>query len=56
MLLSDLVLDTRHNLDSNSLLDQLQHSIKAVKFGCGDNDILNNVTLQLFMPICKVCE
>ena len=54
MLLSDLVLDASHTLDSNSLLDQLQRSIKAVKFWCDDNDILNNVTVQLFMKFYKV--
>ena len=54
MLLPALVLDTIHTLDSNYLLDQLQCSIKAVKFWCGDNYILNNVTLQLFLPIPQV--
>ena len=45
VLLSALVLDTSHTLDSNFNLDQLQRSIKDVKFWCGDNDIINNVTL-----------
>ena len=55
VLLFDLVPDTNNTLDSIYLLDQLQSSIKAVKFYCGDNDIQNNVTLQVFMPICQVC-
>ena len=55
MLLSDLVLDTSHTLDSNYLLCQLQHSIKSVKFWCGNNDIVNNAILQVFMQICQVC-
>ena len=55
VLLSDLSLDTSHTLDSNYLLDQLQRYTKAVKFWCGDNDILNNVNLQIFLPICQVC-
>ena len=55
MILSALVLDTSHALYSNSVLDQLQRSIKAGKFWCGDNDILNNVTLQLFLIIHQVC-
>ena len=40
-------------LGSNSILDQLQRDIKAVKFFCGDNYILDNVTPQVFTPICK---
>ena len=55
MLLSDLVLNTIYTLDSNSLWDQLQCSIKAVKCWFVDNDIMNNFTLQLFVPICQVC-
>ena len=55
MLLSALVLEISHTLDSSSLLDQLKCSIKDVKFWCGDNDILNGVTLQLFLSICQVC-
>ena len=54
MLLSALVFYTSHNLDRNSILDQLQRSIKAVKFWCGYNDTLNNVTLKLFDPIRQV--
>ena len=56
MLLSALVLEISHTLYSNSLLEQLQHSIKAVKFWCGDNAILNNVTLQVFLPIRQLCQ
>ena len=51
VILSALVLDTSHTLESNYLLDHLQHSTKAVKFMCGDNKILNNATLQVFVPI-----
>ena len=56
MILSALVLGTSNTLDSSSLLDQLQCSIKSVKFWCGDNDIINNVTLQLFLPIRQLCQ
>ena len=42
-------------LDINYFLDQLQRSIKDVKLWCGDNSILNNVTLKLFLPIFQVC-
>ena len=56
MLLYDLFLDTSHTLDSNSLLDQLQRSIKDVKFWCGNNEILKNATLQVFLPIFQVYE
>ena len=31
-------------LVSNSLLEQFQNVVKAFKFWCGDNDILNNST------------
>ena len=55
VLLSALVLDTSNNLGINSLLEQLQRSIKAVKFWCGDDKILNNVTLKFFLPILQVC-
>ena len=43
-------------LGGNCLLGKLQRSIKPVNFWCGDNDILNNITLQVFMPSCKVCQ
>ena len=43
-------------LDSNSLLGQLQRVIKAVKFWWGDNDIINNVTHQVFTPSCQACQ
>ena len=49
VLLSDLVLDTSHNLDSYFVLGQLQHSIKAVKFWCG-----NNVIHKIFLPILQM--
>ena len=37
-------------LDSNHILDQLQHVIKSVKFWCGDNETPNNVIPQVFSP------
>ena len=37
MILSDLLLDISHTLDSNYILDQLQLSVKVVKLWCGDN-------------------
>ena len=43
-------------LDSTYILDHLQRDIKAVKFCCGDNYILDNVTLQVFTPNCKKCQ
>ena len=43
-------------LDSNSLLDQLQCVIKAVKCWCGDNEILNNATPQVFTPSRQTCQ
>ena len=43
-------------LECNYLLVQLQYFIKSVKFCCGDNYILNNVTPQLFPPSCQVCQ
>ena len=55
MLLSALVLDTSLTLKSNYILDQLQFSIKAIKFWCGYNYILINVTLQLFLTTIQVC-
>ena len=56
VILSALVLDTSHTLDSNSILEQSQRFSKAVLFWCDDNDILNNVTLQVFLPIRQVCQ
>ena len=43
-------------LESNFILGQLQCVIKAVKLLCGDNDIINNATPQLFMPSLQVCQ
>ena len=43
-------------LDHNYILDQLQLVIKAVKFWCGDNHIINNVTPQLFLPSRQACQ
>ena len=43
-------------LDINYLLDQFQPVINDVKLWCGDNDILNNVTPQVFPPTCQVCQ
>ena len=37
-------------LDINSPSEQLQLVTKAVKFLCVNNDILNNVTPQVFTP------
>ena len=53
---SDIEVCHGPSLDSNSILDHLQRSIKAVKFWCGDNEILNNVTLQVFLIIRQLCE
>ena len=43
-------------LESNSLLGKFQCVIKAFNFGCGNNDILNNVTPQVFMPSRQACQ
>ena len=43
-------------LDINSILEQLQRVIKAVKFWCGDNEILNNATPQVFLLNCQACQ
>ena len=43
-------------LDSNYKLGQFQHSIKSAKLLCGDNDILNNFTPQLFPPSRQECQ
>ena len=40
-------------LEIDSLLDQFQCAIKAIKLWCGDNGILNNVTPQVFPPSCQ---
>ena len=40
-------------LDSNSILDQLKHLIKAVKWWCVDNEIINDVTPQVFLQVVK---
>ena len=44
------------SLDSNYILDPLQRSINAVKLLCGDNEIINDVTLQVFLPSHQVCQ
>ena len=44
------------SLDSNSLLYQLEHVVKAIKFGCGDNEILNNITPKVFLPSGQACQ
>ena len=43
-------------LDINYFLDQLQRSIKDVKLWCGDNDILNNITLQVLLARRQLCQ
>ena len=43
-------------LDSNYIMYQLQHVIKGVRFWCGDNDILNNITPQVFTPSRQACQ
>ena len=40
-------------LDSNYILGQLQHAIKAAKCWFGDNHIISKVTLKLFLPSCQ---
>ena len=53
---SDIEGDHVLPLDSNYLLDQLQHVIKAVKFWCSNNDVLNNTTPQVFLSSRQVCQ
>ena len=43
-------------LDSNFHLRQLQHIIKAVKFWCSGNEILNMVTPEVFPTSCQACQ
>ena len=43
-------------LDSNSLLEQLQRIIKDFKFWCGDYEIINNFTPQVFLPSCQLFQ
>ena len=43
-------------LDSNYILWQLQHVLKAVNFWCGDNDIIKNVTHQVFTQSRQACR
>ena len=43
-------------LYNSSILDQLQRSVKAIELCCVDNEIINTVTLQVFMPIRQVCQ
>ena len=38
------------------ILGGLHHVIKAANFWCGDNDIINNVTPQLFQPSYKLFQ
>ena len=40
-------------LESNYILEQLHIVIKAVKFWCGDNYIINNVTLNYSFQVVK---
>ena len=51
-------IESEHDLllDSNSLLEQLQIDIKAVKFWCGDNEIIKNGTPQVFPPSHQACQ
>ena len=43
-------------LEINSLLDKLQHVIKAVNLQCGDNDILDNFDPQVLPPSLQACQ
>ena len=43
-------------VDINFLLEQLQHVIKAIKFWCDNNDIIDSVTPQVLPPIFQVCQ
>ena len=43
-------------LDSNYIWGQLKRVIKAVKFWCGNNYTLNNITPQVFTPSCQVFQ
>ena len=57
LMVSDAGIKGGHGIPlvSNSLLGKLKRVIKAVKFWCGDNYILNNVTPQVFPPSCQSC-
>ena len=43
-------------LDSKKILEKLQHVIKAVKFWCGNNYIINNVTPKVLTPSHQACQ
>ena len=43
-------------LDSNYLSEKLQLPIKYIKLWCGNNKILDNFTLQVFLPSHQVCQ
>ena len=42
------------HLDSNSILDQLHCVIKAVKFCCSNNDIINMLPLKYFCQVVNL--
>ena len=43
-------------LGSNYILEHLKRAIKAFKCLCGDNDIINKATPQVFLPSCEACQ
>ena len=43
-------------LDNNYLLQQLQNVIKSFNCQCGDNNIIKNVTPQVFLPSSEACK
>ena len=58
LIVVDAEIEDDHDLtlDSNSLWEQLQHVMKAIKFWCGDNEILNNTTPKIFPPSHQSCK
>ena len=43
-------------LDSTYILGHLKHVINSIKFWCGNNDIINNFTPQVFPPSRQTCQ
>ena len=58
LIFSDADIEGGHGLPlgSNYLLGQFHHAIKSVKCWCGDNDILNYFTPQVFLTSRQSCQ
>ena len=43
-------------LDSNYILYKFQRVTKSVRYWCGHNKIINNITPQVFPPSRQACQ